>query len=79
MLAVRGDQRHLDGEERGPGKRSEKPSVRVPAAGEDEAAGQAPPLFASFASSRLRSSFLCTLPVVVIGSASMNSISRGYS
>src|SRR4029079_2316213 len=31
------------------------------------------------ASSRLRSSFLCTLPVVVIGSASMNSISRGYS
>jgi len=32
-----------------------------------------------FASSRLRSSFLCTLPVVVIGSASMNSISRGYS
>ena len=33
----------------------------------------------SFASSRLRSSFLCTFPVVVMGSASMNSISRGYS
>ena len=33
----------------------------------------------SLASSRLRSSFRCTLPVVVIGSASMNSISRGYS
>ncbi len=33
----------------------------------------------SFAASRLRSSFLCTLPVVVIGSASRNSISRGYS
>src|SRR5204862_3328928 len=31
------------------------------------------------ASSRLRSSLRCTLPVVVIGSASMNSISRGYS
>jgi hypothetical protein len=30
-------------------------------------------------SSRLRSSLRCTLPVVVIGSASMNSISRGYS
>ena len=30
-------------------------------------------------SSSLRSSFLCTLPVVVMGSASMNSISRGYS
>ena len=32
-----------------------------------------------FASSRLRNSLRWTLPVVVIGSASMNSISRGYS
>src|SRR6185295_5571084 len=32
-----------------------------------------------FASSLLRSSLRCTLPVVVMGSASMNSISRGYS
>src|SRR5687767_6972357 len=35
--------------------------------------------FCSLPSSRLRSSLRCTLPVVVIGSASINSISRGYS
>jgi hypothetical protein len=55
----------------------EQEGMRVPGADQQDALHRA--LASSFASSRRRSSFLCTLPVVVMGSASMNSISRGYS
>src|SRR2546428_12607521 len=49
--------------------------VRVPGADEQDALHAV----LSLAASSLRSSLRCTLPVVVMGSAAMNSISRGYS
>src|SRR5205085_8340171 len=74
---VRRDQRDVRALHRRARERGEQKSVRVPRADEQDALHRA--LASSFAASRRRSSFLCTLPVVVIGSASMNSISRGYS
>ena len=63
-----------------------QPGRRDPRSGEVSQAlspAEAPPVYDrgafAFSSSRRRSTRRCTLPVVVIGSASMNSISFGYS
>jgi hypothetical protein len=73
LPAARRDERKARSLQRLARERAQHGEVRVPGADEQDA------LHAPRASSRLRSSLRCTLPVVVMGSASMNSISRGYS
>jgi hypothetical protein len=74
LLRPRRDQREARAAQRLLLQRAQHGKMRVARADEQDA------LHAfTFACSRLRSSLRCTLPVVVMGSASMNSISRGYS
>ena len=83
---------HQPAHRRQPGRRAARPGQVTPATSDRTpiraqrdprsrrgAAGQADRGAFAFSSSRRRSTRRCTLPVVVIGSASMNSISFGYS